>query len=192
VSIRAGAGAERVTNPYIDDTTRSNDSYDLFETFVTSLAKSISDRFGSSQALLGYDTNDNGFIDSENELFGFDGTTAGPSLNTTGLVSSRLMVLTSAGASVRMRFLAIPAGTVIWTVEVTPVISGGTTTSVATGVATGIGRAALYFTSNHNFQAAALGTASVDQLRVRITLTTFSGAFGAALFPGVLRYTASR
>jgi hypothetical protein len=102
VSIRAGAGAERVTNPYIDDTTRSNDSYDLFETFVTSLAKSITDRFGSSQALLGYDTNDNGFIDSENELFGFDGTTAGPSLNTAGLVSGRLMVLTSAGASVRV------------------------------------------------------------------------------------------
>ncbi len=102
VTIRAGTGAERVTNPYTDDTTRTNDNFDLFEAQVTSLAKRITDRFGQSQGLLGYDTNGNGFLDNESELFGFDGTTAGPSLSTSGLLSDRIMVLTSAGKSVKV------------------------------------------------------------------------------------------
>lgn len=102
VSIRAGTGAERVTNPYTDDTTRTDDSYDLFEALVTSLAKSVTDRFGSNEGLLGYDTNGNGYLDSESELFGFDGTTAGPSLSTSGLLSDRFMVLTSDGKSVKV------------------------------------------------------------------------------------------
>lgn len=102
VSIRAGTGAERVTNPYTDDTTRTDDNYDLFEKQIASLVKSVTDRFGQSEGLLGYDTNGNGFIDNENELFGFDGTTAGPSLSTSGLLSDKFMVLTSAGKSVKV------------------------------------------------------------------------------------------
>jgi hypothetical protein len=102
VSIRAGTGAERVTNPYTDDTTRTDDNYDLFEKQTTSLAKSITDRFGQSEGLLGYDTNGNGYLDNESELFGFDGTTAGPSLSASGLLSDRFMVLTSAGKSVKV------------------------------------------------------------------------------------------
>lgn len=102
VSIRAGTGTERSTNPYTDDTTTTTDNYDRYEKLVTSLAKTVTDRFGQSQALLGYDVNANGYIDSEAELFGFDTTTPGLTLATANLLSDRLMVLTASGASVKV------------------------------------------------------------------------------------------
>jgi hypothetical protein len=102
VSIRAGTGAERVTNPYTDDTASTTDTHDRFKKQVDDQVRGITDRFGVATALLGYDANDNGFLDGERELFGFDGSTAGPSLSTPGLMADRLMVLTPAGASVRV------------------------------------------------------------------------------------------
>lgn len=126
VSIRAGATgtdpatAERfIQNPYIDDPTRSDDPFDLFERQVTNQQRALLDRFGTEQALLGFDVNGNGFIDNETELFGFDSATgAGPSfaaifgafspstgpvrLDQLGDLGNRLMVLRSDGTSVRL------------------------------------------------------------------------------------------
>lgn len=102
VTIRGGKGAERVTNPYVDDTTQTTDAYDRFEKQVTDQVKGITDRFGAGIAVLGYDANGNGYLDSEAELFGFDGAVAGPSLAAQGLLSDRLMVLTAAGQSVKV------------------------------------------------------------------------------------------
>lgn len=102
VTIRAGTGADRATNPFVDDPTTTADAHGRFETQLTDQAKGLTDRFGTSLAILGYDANDNGYLDSEAELFGFDGPTAGPALTAQALVSDRLMVLTASGQSVRV------------------------------------------------------------------------------------------
>jgi hypothetical protein len=102
VTIRAGTGADRAVNPYTDDPATAADRFDGFEKQLTDQAKGITDRFGTSVAVLGYDLNDNGYLDSERELFGFDGATAGPSLSANGLVADRFMVLTAGGQSVRV------------------------------------------------------------------------------------------
>ncbi|WP_448189000.1 hypothetical protein [Azospirillum sp. sgz301742] len=46
--------------------------YDEFEALVTKQQDGLSATFGSGQGLLGYDVNNNGIIDNETELFGFD------------------------------------------------------------------------------------------------------------------------
>lgn len=102
VTIRAGTGADRAANPFVDDPAVSTDAFDRFETQLTDQAKGITDRFGTGIAILGYDANDNGYLDSEAELFGFDGSVAGPSLSASGLLEGRFMVLTASGQSVRV------------------------------------------------------------------------------------------
>jgi len=126
VSFRAGATgpdagtSERfIQNPYTDDPTRSDDSFDLFEAQATNQQNDVLARFGTDQGLLGYDLNGNGFIDDETELFGFDSPEgAGLSLDqvfagytpATGPLrlddangfGDRLMVLRSDGTSVKL------------------------------------------------------------------------------------------
>ncbi|HZH26387.1 MAG TPA: hypothetical protein VEY95_04315 [Azospirillaceae bacterium] len=128
VNIRAGTGSERAANPYTDIAGRTDDNYDVYERQVTAQAKEITDRFGQGQGLIGYDLNNDGSINGEQELFGFDSAgKTGPSLNDIyvasagrslgsllqsagnrveldelGDVGNRLMVLRSDGTSVRL------------------------------------------------------------------------------------------
>jgi len=137
VTIRGGTGAERATNPYTDIAGRTDDRYDVFNRQIDAQVKDITDRFGQGQALMGYDLNGDGSLNSETELFGFDGSKPGLSLDDIyvasagrslgallrsagnrveldelGDVGKRLMVLRSDGSSVRMNQSSIASSAI--------------------------------------------------------------------------------
>jgi len=58
---------------WIDDATTKQKYLDAFQSRAYDAYKAAADKFGgfNSQSMLGYDTNGNGYVDNESELFGF-------------------------------------------------------------------------------------------------------------------------
>ena len=84
-SVTEESWSDSTGKTYKEWLTTAKDRYSQFESLVTKQMDGLSATFGTEQGLLGYDVNNNGFIDSEKELFGFD---KGLNLNGSATITS--------------------------------------------------------------------------------------------------------
>jgi hypothetical protein len=73
LELKQGAYPTADDPTWIDDPTTKQKYLDAFQSRAYDAYKTAADKFGgfNSQSMLGYDSNGNGFVDNESELFGF-------------------------------------------------------------------------------------------------------------------------
>jgi hypothetical protein len=73
LELKQGAYPTAEDPTWIDDATTKQKYLDAFQSRAYDAYKTAADKFGgfNSQSMLGYDSNGNGFVDNESELFGF-------------------------------------------------------------------------------------------------------------------------